>query len=64
MARLKDKKLERLVAEFAVVYRENFYRLAYSYVKNSDDALDIVQESIYKAISAISTLENPDSLKT
>ena len=28
--------------------KEDFYRLAYSYVKNKDDALDIVQESIQK----------------
>lgn len=32
--------------------KEDFYRLAYSYVKNKDDALDIVQESIQKALTS------------
>lgn len=30
----------------------DYYRLAYSYVKNKDDALDVVQESICKAMTA------------
>jgi len=59
-----NKKLEEQVAEWAFQYRENYYRLAYSYVKNAADALDIVQESIYKAISSIDSLENPHSIKT
>ena len=29
---------------------EKFYRLAYSYVQNKEDALDVVQESAYKVI--------------
>ena len=29
---------------------ETMYRIAYTYVKNEEDALDIVQESAYKAI--------------
>ncbi len=30
--------------------KENYYRLAFSYVKNKDGALDIIQESIKKAL--------------
>lgn len=30
---------------------EKYYRLAYSYTKNKEDALDVVQESAYKAFS-------------
>ncbi|HBM75572.1 MAG TPA: RNA polymerase subunit sigma-70 [Clostridiaceae bacterium] len=52
------------IAEYAVRYKENYYRLAYSYVKNTDDALDIVQDSIYKAISSMSSLKNPNCIKT
>ena len=40
------------------------YRLAYSYVKNADDALDILQESIYKAISSIESLKDSSYIKT
>ena len=29
---------------------EKFYRLAYSYVQNKEDALDVVQESAFKVI--------------
>ena len=29
---------------------ERYYRLAYSYMRNEDDALDVVQESAYRAI--------------
>lgn len=37
---MKNKHLEEQIAECAVKYRENYYRLAYSYVKNADEALD------------------------
>lgn len=56
--------LEEQIAEHVLKYKENHYRLAYSYVKNADDALDIVQESVYKAILHKSSLKNPDYLKT
>lgn len=65
MAILKNNKfLEEQIAECAVRYKENYYRLAYSYVKNADDALDIVQESIYKAISSTGSLKNHNYIKT
>lgn len=56
--------LENEIADYVIQYKENIYRLAFSYVKNADDALDIVQESIYKAISAKDSLRNPDYIKT
>lgn len=60
-----DKKhLEKLLSDVVIKNKENYYRLAYSYVKNADDALDIVQESIYKAISSIESLKNPKYIKT
>lgn len=34
------------------------------YVKNKNDALDIVQETAYKAISQIQTLKKPEYFKT
>lgn len=43
---------------------EQFYRLAYTYVKNADDAQDIVQESILKAMTSLDSLNNPQYLKT
>lgn len=41
---------EQMIAEHVMENKENFYRLAYSYVQNQQDALDIVQDSIQKAM--------------
>lgn len=57
-------RLEKELENHVIKYKENHYRLAYSYVRNVDDALDIVQEAIYKALSSINTLKNPEYLKT
>lgn len=61
---MDEKHLQKLFADHVIKNKENYYRLAYSYVKNADDALDIVQESIYKAISSIESLKNPKYIKT
>ena len=42
----------------------DFYRLAVSYVKNRDAALDVVQEAIVKALSKVDTVREPAYLKT
>ena len=41
---------------------ERFYRLAYSYVHNEADALDIVQESACKAITQCKNLKDTEKL--
>lgn len=56
--------LQQEIAEYVIKYKESHYRLAYSYVKNADDAMDIVQESIYKAITSIDSLKSSGSIKT
>lgn len=43
---------------------EKFYRLAYSYMRNEDDALDVVQESACQAIKNCSKVKNKDYLST
>lgn len=55
--------MEEQIVEYVLKNKEKYYRLSYSYVKNTDDALDIVQESVYKAISSVNSLKNPDYLK-
>ena len=52
------------VEELILASYGSMYRLAYSYVKNQDDAMDIVQESAYKAIKAAASLRKPNHLKT
>lgn len=45
-------------------HKDDFYRLAYSYVKNQEDALDIVQESIKKALTSLNKMKDPNSMKS
>ena len=45
-------------------YEKDIYRMAYIYVKNESDALDIVQEVAYHAFKKIETLKDADYLKT
>lgn len=61
---MRNKNLEKVLSEQILNYKEKYYRLAYSYVKNTDDALDIVQESIYKAITSLDKIQNPEYIKT
>lgn len=58
-----DSKLENLLIHFITENKENVYRLAFSYVKNADNALDIVQDSIHKALSSSKTLKSEGSMK-
>ena len=43
---------------------ERYYRLAYSYMRNEDDALDVVQESANRAIRDCRKVRNKDYLST
>lgn len=45
-------------------YEEDIYRMAYVYVKNPDDALDVVQEVAYQSFKKIHTLREPAYVKT
>lgn len=53
-----------LVAGYAVSGQDYFYRLAYGQVRDREAALDIVQESIAKALDKAHTLREPNYLKT
>ncbi|CAH2215441.1 sigma-70 family RNA polymerase sigma factor [Tepidibacter aestuarii] len=63
MIRSKDKNYDELV-KYITDNQESLYRFAYTYVKNQQEALDIVQESIYKALSSINTLKNSQHMKS
>ena len=43
---------------------DKFYRIAFSYSKNEDAALDIVQEAIAKSLNHINKLKNEEYVKT
>ena len=59
-----EVSLAEQITDYIIKNKERHYRLAYSYVKNADDALEVVQESIYKAISTMDSLKTPDYLNT
>ena len=44
--------------------QERFYRIAYSYVKNREDALDIVHNAIVKALQSCPGLRSPEYAQT
>jgi RNA polymerase sigma-70 factor (ECF subfamily) len=45
-------------------HEELIYRMAFIYVKNQEDALDIVQETAYRSFKSIKTLKHPKYFKT
>lgn len=45
-------------------YEEEVYRMAFLYVKNQEDALDVVQEVAYQSFKNIHTLKKPEYFKT
>lgn len=51
-------------AELIVENRQRFYRIAYSYVKNEQEALDIVSEAVYRGLVHIRDLREPEYFKT
>lgn len=61
---MTKKEKFKLVEAFIIENREAHYRLAYSYVKNKETALDIVQDSIVKALNSIDKLDDMAYLKT
>ena len=63
---LKDrrKKNEEIVEAIILEQYNQYYRLAYSYVHNEADALDIVQNGAYKALRSSHTLQKPEFAKS
>lgn len=52
------------VVKHIIDNQEKFYRLAFSYVHNQEDALDVVQNAIYKALKHYSELRNESAVNT
>ena len=57
-----NEKKECIIA-FIRDYQNDMYRFAYSYVKNREDALDIIQESTVKAIASAKSLKDISCIK-
>jgi len=55
---------EKAFQELIQDEKNKLFRMAYLYVKNEDDALDIVQDTIYKAYISIKQLKDPHFFST
>ena len=45
-------------------YEQDIYKIAFVYVKNQNDALDVVQETAYRSFKTIKNLKEPKYFKT
>lgn len=54
------EKLTRYIVE----NQDRFYRVAYSYTGNKEDALDAVQNAVCKALEAYEGIKNADAVRT
>ncbi len=61
---MNSPRKQQLVEQELLSSYESLYRLAFTYVKNEGDAMDIVQESAYKAIKNAGSLKNRDFIRT
>lgn len=55
---------EQRLVELIKTNKEKYYRVAFTYVKNRDDALDIVHNAIVKALQKLNQLRNREYLET
>ena len=60
---LGERKKEKELKKYIIENKESLYRFAYGYVKNQDDALDIVHDSICKSLTKIDTLKDIGNIK-
>ncbi|MEG1583792.1 MAG: sigma-70 family RNA polymerase sigma factor, partial [Anaerovorax sp.] len=60
----ENQVLYNELVTYIQAHQESFYRLAYSYAKNREMALDMVQNAIYNALRSIHTLKDSSYIKT
>ena len=63
MIKYRKKDRDRFTEQFRQ-YEEYLYRMAYVYVKNEQDALDVIQETAYRAYKNYHRLQQPQYFKT
>ena len=60
---MKQILYERLI-QYILENQDRFYRVAYSYTRHQEDALDAVQSAVCKALEAHGKIKNADAIKT
>ncbi|OJV65872.1 MAG: hypothetical protein BGO41_08005 [Clostridiales bacterium 38-18] len=61
---MKSKEYTKQLEEYLLEKRNAHFRLAYSYVKNDEDAWDILQDAIVKALRAIHKHQYPEYINS
>lgn len=61
---MRASEKEALIHECLIKNYEKYYRIAYSYTFQEQDAMDIVQESAYRAILKSDSLKKPEYADT
>lgn len=61
---MQQGSLQKKVEERILDSYEALYRLAYTYVHNPEDAMDIVQESVYKAMKYSANVKQEECIQT
>lgn len=60
---MKSAKLQQQVEAEILASYSSLFRLAYTYMRNADDAMDVVQESVCKAISRYDGIRNEQAIR-
>lgn len=60
---MKEILYERLI-QYILENQDRFYRVAYSYTRHQEDALDVVQSAVCKALEAHKGIKNEDAVRT
>lgn len=60
---MKQILYERLI-QHILENQDRFYRVAYSYTRHQEDALDAVQSAVCKALEAYESIKNEDAIRT
>ena len=64
LVRKAQKGNEKAFLTLFQQYEQDIYRTAFVYVKNQNDALDVVQETAYRSFNSIKNLKEPKYFKT
>ncbi len=62
--RKKKPDLDQAFVSLLEDHKEQLYRIAYSYVRNEHDALEVIQDSVCKGYSSLTSLKKPEFMKT
>ena len=60
---MKQILYEKLI-QYILENQDRFYRVAYSYTRHQEDALDAVQSAVCKALEAHENIKNADAIRT